>query len=115
MNVLFVERKKYTKVGFITRKIKDITTLMIMIIATSNMTIQDILNAFREEFVPSFGLDDNYTYYGGCPDRAVLEQWLLNTLTEFEREVGQKAFNEGAGIMDNVARKESQLEKEERM
>lgn len=49
------------------------------------MNKQDILNAFREKFVPSFGLDDNYTYYGGCPDRAVLEQWLLNTLTEFER------------------------------
>ena len=66
------------------------------------MNKQDILNAFREKFVPSFGLDDNYTYYGGCPDRAVLEQWLLNTLTEFEREIATQTIREVKDSIDEV-------------
>lgn len=74
------------------------------------MNKTDILNAFREmRILNGYASIWKHHPMGVARD---IDDWLLNTLTEFEREVGGRAFEEGARMMEDVGRRESQLEKE---
>lgn len=54
-------------------------------------SIQDILNAFREKFLPKY--DGNETTIPLPTEKDILD-WLLTTLTEFEREVKEESYKE---------------------
>jgi len=50
---------------------------------------QDILNAFREHFVFEL-VNHKNTAYGTDDQRENISNWLLTTLTEFEREIKER-------------------------